>query len=474
MTRTPEKLVESYLEWKKATFPEWSRSKGLEADGITTQDPATRTQRAEEARHLIEDLKSVQTKLVEDIDIDIRLCIDDGMSSIATLESQDLKMREIIDLIAPDAGEKPWIENLRWLAAAKTMPRALARAQASGPWIKELLSVIALELEEASLTRDPVRHYAATSAANTCKHLAQAVGYRQTAQPTSDVPSGAWQLAKEIVEKDRRRLDIALANAAPGLLPESAMTQLTEEITDRSRVLGLSEKWKDTLKDAVINSGWAQVPPHGEASFEIMPESRSYTSANLRSIDENSATIIVALPMNSAMLPLMVAHETYPGHLLQKTYQASAPSEAMRLLGSSMSSEGWAHYAEMKINELGLADPGSFEIGLASRSLLRSVRLLARIGIVKGKLSENAVYYLFNSVALLSPEIAKRETVRAQWDHKAIDYALGRRGLDLMEAEFVGRGMGDASAFRSKVLPIMCAPLDMIAKRLGLRRPEYV
>lgn len=473
MVHTREKLVEMYLEWRTATFPEWARARGLEAQGITTLDPAIRERRAKEGDELLRQLRLVERKgKVDDQDIDIRLCIDDCGSAISRLRSPCLNVREVIELVAPDPDEAPWIENVRWLDASQEMPRALARAQASGPWVKQTLEAISAELEAFTHSRDQTRCEAAKRARIACDHLANAVGYRPLASSTGAVPKGAWATGMELVTRDRKRLDIALANSMPNLLPEAAISHVIQETNDRGLVLGLAEGWRDTLRSAVERSGWVPVPEHEAPAISIMPNSRAYTSANLRNFHSSVATVSVALPTSGATLPMTLAHETYPGHMLQKVYQARSPSGAMRLLSSSTSDEGWAHYAEMKIHELGIADPRVLEVGLAQRSLLRSTRLLARVGVVTGKMSPSDVFRLFRETALLSPPAALRETSRAQWDHKSVDYSLGRLALEQMEREFVGRGMGDEVTFRIQVLPILSAPLDMVAKRLGLKKPS--
>lgn len=475
MPRTPEKLVELYLQWRSFSFPEWARDRGIDVPGITTQDPATRHKLALEGQQLVDELKRVQREnKADDIDIDVRLCIDDGDSTISNLRSESLSVRELLELVAPDPDEEPWIENRRWLLASQTMPRALARAQASGPWIRDVLTTIASELEEASQTRDPVRRHAAEQARTACLHLAHAVGYRPLAKQPDELPPGTMKLARKLIEQDRRRLEVALSNVAPGLIPESAMGRISEEVIDRGRVLGLAEGWRDTLKDATERSGWAPIPPHGEPSFGIMTRSRSYTSANLRSVTPTGASVMLALPTNNVTLPLTIAHETYPGHLLQRSYQRRATTRAMQLLSSPTSDEGWAHYAEMRIHELGVGEPRAFEVGLAQRSLLRSARLFARAGIVSGRMDATAALKIFKETVLLGPEAAKREADRVRWDHKVVDYSIGRRAIEQMEEEFVGRGMGDANSFRMRVLPIMVAPMDMIAKRLGLKKPDVL
>lgn len=472
MTRTHEKLVELYISWRKYSFPEWARSKQFEISGLTSQDPATRKKLSVEGRDLIKELSAASKSATNNVDIDLRLCIDDAKLACDQLESDDMSIREIIDLIAPDPDEKPWIENERWLLASKILPRSLARAQASGPWVKEAFLLIAEELDEHINSRDKMRSMAAKSARDACIHMANAVGYRPIAKQKGAIPKGTWTLAQNLVKRDKQALDNALANVLPNVLPDVAIQRINESIDDRGRLLGLAETWSNTLREAVENSGWAIIPKHEPASILIMPKSRSYTQASIKNISKTGATVFLATPNNSISLPLTIAHETYPGHLLQKVYQLNAQSEAMRLFGSSTSSEGWAHYAESKINELGLPNSSMINVGLAHRSLLRSVRLLTRTGIVEEKLKPETVLKIFKDIAMLPHDIAVVETKRVQWDHKTIDYALGKLALENMQKEFVDRGMGDEIAFRMKILPILSAPLDLIAKKLGLRIPN--
>ena len=75
-------------------------------------------------------------------------------------------------------------------------------------------------------------------------------------------------------------------------------------------------------------------------------------------------------------------HETYPGHFLQGQWVKRAPTRAQKMIGSYSFIEGWAHYGEQAMIELGFgADDPQNQLGQLSDALLRNCRLVVSLGI---------------------------------------------------------------------------------------------
>lgn len=75
-------------------------------------------------------------------------------------------------------------------------------------------------------------------------------------------------------------------------------------------------------------------------------------------------------------------HEVWPGHFLQFLHSNRNPSLVGRLFVGYAFAEGWAHYAEEMMWEMGLGngDPET-HIGQLTNALLRNVRFLSTIGL---------------------------------------------------------------------------------------------
>jgi hypothetical protein len=476
MVRTPEKLTELYIQWKSYSVPEWGRSCGLNISGITTQDKAERVKTSKEGMQIVEELRHVLVSNdMSPANISVRLCIDDGVATCRMLESSEMETRELIHLISPDPDENPWEENERWLLAAQALPRALTRIQSSGPWIKDVFCAVIKELKEAQLSNDPLRSKAAMKARELCEHMIEHVGIlKQNTHSVADERNAKiLRISRSLVKRDKAKLGLALRNMLRKPHENAITLYINEMILDDGRVLGAAEIWRNSLRAAIERTGWANIPAGKDVVFQLMPESRSYSKASLRNV-HTQPTVQLLSPTANILFPMTIAHETYPGHFLQKLHQLEAPTSAMKFLGSSMSEEGWAHYAEMKMKELDLSDSDRHDIGLAQCSLVRSLRCYTRCKTLLGELSEDGAAHMFKSVALLDDASARREARRVQWDNSSCHYALGRLALEQMEDEFVERGMGDAAKFRNLALPVMCAPLDIIAKKLNVSRPTYI
>lgn len=174
---------------------------------------------------------------------------------------------------------------------------------------------------------------------------------------------------------------------------------------------------------------------------------------------------------SAAGLPVLVAHDLWPGRHLQSLRSATQPSETRRWITPGITINGWALYAQ------GLMAEEGFYPSPESR-LLHQVSLLYHatcidldIGLhTRGMAPAQAIEEL---VARLPLERSHAEaTVRkiCECPTEALSHAVGRRAfLELREAARAQRGGAfDIGAFHDEVLACGGLPVSLIRWGMGI------
>lgn len=142
------------------------------------------------------------------------------------------------------------------------------------------------------------------------------------------------------------------------------------------------------------------------------------------------------LPSRSELLSISI-HEVWPGHFLQALRARTMGSRITVAFPSYTTSEGWAHYAEEMMFEAGLRGGAARDrIGMLSAALLRSVRLVAAIGMHVRGMSLREAEALFVEVAYLSPARARIEARRGTFDPLYLNYTLGKLMIAKLRADW--------------------------------------
>ena len=93
------------------------------------------------------------------------------------------------------------------------------------------------------------------------------------------------------------------------------------------------------------------------------------------------------IPANAVLLFISV-HEVWPGHFLQFLHSDRASSKLGRVFISYAFAEGWAHYMEEMMWEIGLGNGNpETHIGQLLNALLRNVRFVSAIGMHTGRMT---------------------------------------------------------------------------------------
>ncbi len=91
--------------------------------------------------------------------------------------------------------------------------------------------------------------------------------------------------------------------------------------------------------------------------------------------------------LNYASISNTVVHEGYPGHHLQLTYNALNPSLVRAIFQGTEFIEGWAHYCEEAMRNLGWKDTLEAKFMQTVDLIWRATRIVIDVGLSTGKIS---------------------------------------------------------------------------------------
>ncbi|MGH9304353.1 MAG: DUF885 family protein, partial [Acidimicrobiales bacterium] len=136
---------------------------------------------------------------------------------------------------------------------------------------------------------------------------------------------------------------------------------------------------------------------------------------------------------SATTLPAVTAHEVTPGHFAHGRMIAKrARGDVRKSLCSNAFVEGWAHYAEELLVEVGFrADDPRFAIGVWVEALVRVTRLVSALGVHRGTMSLAEATSRFEQDAYLRGPAARSEATRATFDPTYGRYTWGK--LEIMK-----------------------------------------
>jgi hypothetical protein len=129
-------------------------------------------------------------------------------------------------------------------------------------------------------------------------------------------------------------------------------------------------------------------------------------------------------------IPVMAAHEVYPGHHLQLLTSEGLDSEVRRHIWSPVMVEGWALYSEQLMGESGYYESDEVRLFQLVNLLWRAIRVVLDVGLhTRGMTPAEAVDYLVEHLPIerLSAEAEVRRY--CAWPTYQLCYAVGRREL---------------------------------------------
>jgi len=132
----------------------------------------------------------------------------------------------------------------------------------------------------------------------------------------------------------------------------------------------------------------------------------------------------------SHAIPVMVAHEVYPGHHLQLLTMEGLESEVRRHIWSPVMVEGWALYCEQLMQEAGYYPTREARLFQLVNLLWRAVRVVLDIGLhTRGMTPAEATDYMVEHLPIDRPNAEAEVRRYCAWPTYRLSYAVGRREL---------------------------------------------
>ena len=162
-------------------------------------------------------------------------------------------------------------------------------------------------------------------------------------------------------------------------------------------------------------------------------------------------------------------HEVWPGHFTQFLHANRSKNEVNRVFVGYAFAEGWAHYTEEMMCEVGVCkgDPGR-KIGQLLNALLRNARYLSAIGLHARGMTVEESEKMFREQAHQDAGNARQQAARGTYDPAYLNYTMGKLMiLKLREDWTKTRGGRDAwKAFHDEFLSYGGPPVPLVREAM--------
>jgi hypothetical protein len=287
------------------------------------------------------------------------------------------------------------------------------------------------------------------------------------------------------LERNQQALSAACARYAPGATIPACIGRMNANKPNGGSVEGARTQLA-VLKQFIQDAGVATIPGAEDA---LVDEAPPYNRDNFAYIDIPGpyekglpSTYYIAPPDPSwtpqeqrAYLPgqadllFTSVHEVWPGHFLQFLHSNRNPSLVGRLLVGYAFAEGWAHYAEEMMWDMGLGngDPET-HIGQLANALLRNVRFLSAIGLHTAGMTVAESERLFREQGHTDVGTARQQAARGTYDPAYLNYTMGKLMIRKLRDDWAASRGGRSAwrAFHDQFLTYGGPPIPMIREQM--------
>jgi len=292
---------------------------------------------------------------------------------------------------------------------------------------------------------------------------------------------------KEIGEQDLQRNLAALRAACARYAPGKSLGECAEQVNAQKPPEGPVEAARHQLTELrafIVSHKVVTIPGPEQARVAEAPPYQRWNAAyiNIPGPYETNlpSTYYIAppdpgwtakeqhdyIPGNAALLFISV-HEVWPGHFLQFLHANRARSKLGRIFQSYAFSEGWAHYGEEMMWEVGLndGDPAT-HVGQILNALLRDARYLSAIGLHTGGMTVEQSEALFRERAFVDAGNARQQAARGTFDPAYGNYTLGKLMIRKLRDDWTAHRGGRAAwqAFHDEFLSHGSPPIPLVRK----------
>jgi uncharacterized protein (DUF885 family) len=280
--------------------------------------------------------------------------------------------------------------------------------------------------------------------------------------------------------------------------PKASLAQCVAKMAANKPKAGPVEEARNQLKklkEFIVQNNVVSIPSNDEA---LVAEAPPYNRSNAAFINTAgpydkgvASTYNIAPPdpkwskaeqasyiPGEAALLFTSVHEVWPGHFLQFLHSNANPDKLEALWVGYAFAEGWAHYCEEMMIDMGLGkDDPEKHIGQLSEALLRDVRLLSTIGLHTHGMTVAASEKLFREQAFQDPGNARQQAARGTYDPAYLNYTLGKLMIRKLRADWLAKGAPAGSnpsaedharwhEFHDKFLSYGGPPIPLLRKEL--------
>jgi uncharacterized protein (DUF885 family) len=278
-----------------------------------------------------------------------------------------------------------------------------------------------------------------------------------------DLPLARLQAVGQAdLERNLAALDEACREFAPGKDRKGCMAKMNANRPQGGAVEG-ARRQLDMLRAFIVEKKIATIPSDDPILVDQAPP---YQATNFAYINPAGpydvgmpSTYYIAPPDPSwpkaeqdaytpgvADLMSTSVHEVWPGHFLHSLHSNRAGSLVARLFLGYSFTEGWAHYAEEMMWEMGLGegDPET-HIGQLSNALLRDARFLSAIGLHTAGMSVADSERVFREQAYQDLGNSRQQARRGTYDPAYLNYTMGKLMIRKLRADWTATRGGEAA-----------------------------
>ena len=171
--------------------------------------------------------------------------------------------------------------------------------------------------------------------------------------------------------------------------------------------------------------------------------------------------------MDKGVLMNTAIHEVWPGHFLEGLYTNRSGNPVSEIFTSYAFTEGWAHYAEEMMTELGLDNEPEAKIAQLKDALLRDVRFISSLGLHTGGMTVKESEQLFLDKAFQDPGNARQQAARGTFDPGYLFYTVGKLMIKKLRDDWLTLHPDKSlREFHNTLLSFGAAPVPLIRKQM--------
>jgi len=254
----------------------------------------------------------------------------------------------------------------------------------------------------------------------------------------------------ELAETGRRDLDrnlAALKEACATFAPGGSITDCVAKAQAHKPTAGpveMARQQLGDLKSFILEKKVLTIPGVEEAKVAEAPAYRRWNFAYINipgPYEKGLPSIYYIAPPDpswsqkekDAYVPgvgsllFTSVHEVWPGHFLQFLHANRSSSKLGQLFVGYAFAEGWAHYTEEMMWEVGLGSgEAEMHIGQLLAALLRNVRFVSAIEMHTGKMTVEESERMFLEQGYQDAANARQQAARGTFDPAYLNYTMGK------------------------------------------------